>query len=112
MSAPVSARRQASRGSEPASELFLGPGRGEALVAGPLADVASLDGRGHEVGEPVGGAGEAGDAEAGEGGGVGFVEAGRAVVVQGQERLYASIRRKRRTNTRPGTWTSGWPRWT
>ena len=45
--------------------------RGDHVVGRrPLGDVAAVDGGGHQVGEQVGGAGEGGDAEAGERGGV------------------------------------------
>src|SRR5215468_1542734 len=45
-------------------------GGGEVVLSSPLGEVAALDGGGHEGGELVGRAGEAGDAEGGKRSGV------------------------------------------
>src|SRR5206468_12953251 len=55
------------------------PGRG------PRGQVAAFDGGGHEVGEQVGSAGEGGDAEGGQGGGVVVVVGRGAGIAEGQE---------------------------
>jgi len=51
----------------------------------PCGDVAALDGGGHQVTEGVGGAGEGGDAEAGQGGGVLTVVTGCPIVGQREQ---------------------------
>jgi hypothetical protein len=50
------------------------------LAVGPLGEVAAVDGGGHQVTERVGGAGEGGDAQRGQGGGHLMVVARCAVV--------------------------------
>src|SRR5829696_3058309 len=64
---PAIARRHMSVRRDPFRRPRTSAGDRDVVGGGPLGDVASLDGRRHQLGEQVGGAGEGGRAQFGEG---------------------------------------------
>src|SRR5689334_22751767 len=65
--------------------LAFGAGGHDVIARGPEAEIALLDGGGHQVGEEVGRAGERRNAHRGERRRVALVEAGRALVAERQQ---------------------------